>query len=291
MSKILRKYGTALAVISPSVSAALVCFYGCIGWMIYISFTRSKLLPNYEWAGLLQYQRLMSDDRWHTSLLNLLVFGGTLIVCTLSLGALLAIFLDQKVRIEGLLRTAYMYPLSISYVVTGLVWQWLLNPEFGFQKFMRDIGFTRFEFNWLADQDFAIFTVAIAAVWHGSGLVMAILLAGLRGIDPSIWQASRIDGIKPWRMYFHVILPMLAPVVATCVVLQALGALRAYDLVVAITGGGPGYASDLPGKFVVDYAGERANLGLAAAAAVEMLVMLALLVLPYIVFSRRKPKH
>ncbi len=288
MKRTWRRFGPAMLAISPSLLAALVFFYGCIGWMIYISFTRSKLVPNYEWQGAVQYTRLASDERWHTALGNLVVFGGLLVILSLAIGALLAVFLDQKVRFEGVLRTVYLYPLSISYVVTGLVWQWLLNPEFGLQKIVRDLGFTTFEFNWLADPDRAIYAVLLAALWHGSGLVMAILLAGLRGIDGEIWRASRIDGIPAWRMYWHVIVPMLAPVIATCVVLLSLNALRAYDLVVALTGGGPGYASDLPGKYVVDFSSERSNLGLAAAAAVEMLALLALLLLPQAVMGWRK---
>lgn len=288
MNRTLRRFGPALAAIAPSAVAALVFFYGCIGWMVYVSFTRSKLLPNYDWAGTVQYARLAGDERWHTAMGNLLVFGFGLIVVCLALGALLAIFLDQQVRGEGLLRTIYLYPLSISYVVTGLVWQWLFNPQFGLQQIVRDLGWSSFQMDWLADPDRAIYTVLVAAVWHGAGLVMAILLAGLRGIDGEIWKASRIDGVPAWRMYWHVILPMLAPVVATCVVLLSLNALRAYDLVVALTGGGPGYASDLPGKYVVDFSSERANLGLAAAAAVEMLLLLALLLTPQWVAQWRR---
>lgn len=291
MNRLLRRFGPALAAVAPSVIAAAVFFYGCIGWMVYVSFTRSKLLPNYDWAGTVQYERLASDERWHTALGNLLVFGLGLIVVCLALGALLAIFLDQQVRGEGLLRTIYLYPLSISYVVTGLVWQWLFNPQFGLQQIVRDLGWTSFEMDWLADPDRAIYTVLVAAVWHGAGLVMAILLAGLRGIDGEIWKASRIDGVPAWRMYWHVILPMLAPVVATCVVLLSLNALRAFDLVVALTGGGPGYASDLPGKYVVDFSSERANLGLAAAAAVEMLLLLALLLSPQWLLQWRKRRQ
>ena len=280
MSRLFRRYGAAWIALSPSVLAAVVCFYGCIAWMVYISFTRSKLVPRYDWAGLLQYERLMTDERWHVAMGNLLIFGGALIVFTLALGFVLAIFLDQKIRLEGLLRTVYMYPLAMSFVVTGLAWQWILNPDFGIQKIVRDLGFPNFELNWLGSERMAIFAILLAAVWHGSGLVMAILLAGLRNIDSDIWKATRVDGIPTWRVYLHIVLPMLMPVVTTCVVLQALGALRAYDIVVAMTGGGPGFSSDLPGKFVIDYAGERSNLGLAAAAAVEMLLTLLLLLVP-----------
>ena len=290
MSRLFRRYGAAWIALSPSVLAAAVCFYGCIVWMVYISFTRSKLVPRYDWAGWLQYERLMSDERWHVAMGNLLIFGGALIVFTLTLGFLLAIFLDQKIRLEGLLRTVYMYPLAMSFVVTGLAWQWILNPDFGIQKIVRDMGFPNFELNWLGSERMAIFAILLAAVWHGSGLVMAILLAGLRNIDGDIWKATRVDGIPTWRVYLHIVLPMLMPVVTTCVVLQALGALRAYDIVVAMTGGGPGFSSDLPGKFVIDYAGERSNLGLAAAASVEMLLTLLLLLVPSLVLKFRQKR-
>ena len=290
MSRLFRRYGAAWIALSPSVLAAAVCFYGCIVWMVYISFTRSKLVPRYDWAGWLQYERLMSDERWHVAMGNLLIFGGALIVFTLALGFLLAIFLDQKIRLEGLLRTVYMYPLAMSFVVTGLAWQWILNPDFGIQKIVRDMGFPNFELNWLGSERMAIFAILLAAVWHGSGLVMAILLAGLRNIDSDIWKATRVDGIPTWRVYLHIVLPMLMPVVTTCVVLQALGALRAYDIVVAMTGGGPGFSSDLPGKFVIDYAGERSNLGLAAAASVEMLLTLLLLLVPSWVLKFRQKR-
>ncbi len=290
MSRLFRRYGAAWIALSPSVLAATVCFYGCIVWMVYISFTRSKLVPRYDWAGWLQYERLMSDERWHVAMGNLLIFGGALIVFTLALGFVLAIFLDQKIRLEGLLRTVYMYPLAMSFVVTGLAWQWILNPDFGIQKIVRDMGFPNFELNWLGSERMAIFAILLAAVWHGSGLVMAILLAGLRNIDSDIWKATRVDGIPTWRVYLHIVLPMLMPVVTTCVVLQALGALRAYDIVVAMTGGGPGFSSDLPGKFVIDYAGERSNLGLAAAASVEMLLTLLLLLVPSWILKFRQKR-
>lgn len=280
MLRLVRRFGASWLALSPSLLAVAVCFYGCISWMVYVSFTRSKLVPNYEWAGWVQYERLLHDDRWHVSMGNLLLFGGGLIVVTLVLGFLMAVALDQRIRGEGVLRTIYMLPLAVSFIVTGLAWQWLMNPDHGVQKIVRDLGFPGFQFNWLGDERLAIYAILVAAAWHGTGLVMAILLAGLRNIDGDLWKATRVDGIAPWRVYLHVVLPMLTPVVVTCIVLQAVGALRAYDIVVALTSGGPGYASDLPGKFVIDYASERANLGLAAAAAVEMLLMLLLLLVP-----------
>lgn len=290
MKQTFHRYGHALSALAPSVLAAGVCFYGCVAWMVYISFTKSKMAPNYQLVGLQQYNRLFEDPRWHTALSNLAVFGVLLVILCIAVGGLLAVFMDQKIQIEGVFRTIYLYPLAISYIVTGLVWQWILNPQFGFEKIMHDLGFINFKFDWLADPDRAIYTILIASVWHGSGLVMALMLSGLRGIDGDIWKATKIDGIATWRVYWKLVLPMLAPQVATCVMVLALQSLRAYDLVVALTGGGPGNASDLPGKFVVDYASERANLGLAAAAAVEMLIALALLLGPYMALSARKAR-
>lgn len=288
MSRLARRFGSAWLALSPTVIAVLVCFYGCIGWMIYVSFTRSKLVPNYEWAGLLQYQRLATDDRWHVAMSNLLIFGGGLIVLTLAIGFMLAVLMDQRIRGEGILRTVFLYPLALSFIVTGLAWQWLLNPDFGFQRIVRDLGFESFQFHWLGSERMAIFALLLAAVWHGTGLVMAILLAGLRNIDGEIWKAVKIDGIPTWRAYLHIVLPMMMPVVITCVVLQALSALKAYDIVVSLTGGGPGYSSDLPGKYVIDYATERGNMGLAAAAAVEMLLVLLLLLVPQFLLKLRR---
>jgi glucose/mannose transport system permease protein len=286
-----RRYSASLLAVSPSIIAVAACLYGAIVWMAYISFTRSRMAPNYDLVGILQYGRLLSDERWHTALKNLVVFGTLLVVLCIAIGTFLAILMDQHIRLEGVFRTIYLYPLSISYIVTGLVWQWLLNPQFGFQGLVRNLGFADFRFDWLSDPDRAIYTILIASLWHGTGLVMALMLSGLRGIDPDIWRASRIDGIAAWRVYWNVVLPMLAPLVATCVMLLSLLSLRAYDLVIALTGGGPGYSSDLPGKFIVDFASERANLGLAAAAAVEMLIVLGLLLAPYMIFNARQRRE
>lgn len=287
----LRRNSASLIAVSPSIIAVAVCLYGAIAWMIYISFTRSRMAPNYDIVGLLQYNRLMTDARWHTALANLVIFGVLLVVLCIAIGTFLAILMDQHIRFEGVFRTIYLYPLSISYIVTGLVWQWLLNPQFGVQGIVQGWGFTSFKFDWLSDPSMAIYTILIASLWHGTGLVMALMLSGLRGIDTDIWRAARVDGIATWRVYWNVVLPMLAPLLATCVMLLSLQSLRAYDLVVALTGGGPGYSSDLPGKYIVDFASERANLGVAAAAAVEMLIVLGLLLAPYMVFNARQRRE
>lgn len=283
------RYLTAKAVVAPTVLVMAACFYGTILWTIYISFTRSSLVPNYDFAGVAQYVRLFSTARWYTAFGNMFVFGGLFIAGALVLGTLLAVLIDQKVKGEGAFRTIFLYPLSMSFIVTGLAWQWFLNPTMGLQDFVRGLGWESFTFDWIVDRDRAIYTLVLAGVWHSSGLIMAIMLAGLRGIDHEIWRAARVEGIPRWRTYLSIVLPMLRPLVVTCVVLLAIAVVKSYDLVVAMTRGGPGNATDLPAKFVVDLTFERANIGLASAGAVVMLVAVLAALAPYlyIELSRR----
>jgi len=218
------------------------------------------------------------------------VFGVLDILGTLGLGVLLAVLLDRQVRFEGGFRTIFLYPLSISFIVTGLTWQWVLSPTIGVQNFVHGLGWSDFVFDWITRPDRAIYTLMFAGVWHQSGLIMAIMLAGLRGVDREIWRATRVEAIPPWRVYLSIVLPMLRPLLVTCVVLIAIAVVKSYDLVVAMTGGGPGYASDLPGKFVVDFEFERANIGQASAAAAVMLGSVLTVLAPYLYLelSRRE---
>ena len=276
-----RSVAARLALV-PTILVMLFCFYGSVAWTVYISMTRSFLLPVYRFAGTAQYDRLFATPRWQVAYTNMFLFGALDIIGTLSLGVLLAVLLDRAVRLEGVLRTIMLYPLSISFIVTGLTWQWVLSPTIGVQQLGRDLGWTDFVFDWITQPDRAIYTLVFAGIWHQSGLIMAIMLAGLRGVDREIWRAARIEGIPAWRAYISIILPMLRPLLVTCIVLIAIAVVKSYDLVVALTGGGPGNASDLPGKFVVDLTFERANLGLASAAAMVMLVSVFAALAPYL---------
>jgi glucose/mannose transport system permease protein len=277
------------AALAPTVLVMLVCFYGCMLWTIYVSFTRSGILPNYNWAGFAQYARLFSTPRWIVAYSNMFAFGVLLILGALALGTFLAVLIDRGVRFEGAYRTVILYPLSMSFIVTGLAWQWVLSPTLGVQHLVRDLGWSDFTFDWIAQPDRAIYTLVFAGIWHQSGLIMAIMLAGLRGIDREIWRAARVEGIPVWRTYVSIVLPMLRPLLVTCLVLLATAVVKSYDLVVAMTGGGPGFASDLPAKFVVDATFERANIGLASAGAVVMLgsVLVALAPYLYVEMARR----
>jgi glucose/mannose transport system permease protein len=170
----------------------------------------------------------------------------------------------------------------MSFIVTGLAWRWMLDPTLGIEKLLHDIGLADAKFDWLVRQDRVIYCLVIAAVWHAAGLVMAIMLAGLRGVDPEIWKAARVDGLPPWRVYLQVILPMLGGSFATATVLLATSVVRLYDLSVAMTNGGPGIASEVPAKFVMDHLFERGNIGLATAAATSMLATIVAVAGPFL---------
>ncbi|NDV01326.1 carbohydrate ABC transporter permease [Pseudoroseicyclus tamaricis] len=269
----------ARLVLVPTILLCLIGYYGSIAWTTGLSFTSSSILPRSEFVGLEQYARLWSEPRWHVAFRNMFVFGGLYIAFCLAFGILLAIAMDQGVRGRTLLQTVFLYPIALSFIVTGLAWQWFLNPTTGLQEFVQGLGFENFRFDWLSRPDRAVYTLVVAGVWHSAGLVMAIVFAGLGSVDGEIWRASRVDGVPKWRMYLRVVLPMLSPVLLVCVVLLAMDVVKSYELVVAMTGGGPGYSTDLPAKFVVDHYFSRANIGLASAAATVMLITILVILL------------
>ncbi|MBN9311382.1 sugar ABC transporter permease [Devosia sp.] len=269
-------------VVSPLFAASLVFVYGFIAWTIYISFTKSGVLPDYTLVGLSQYLRLWSTPRWYVALQNLLVFSSLFIGGCMIVGMLLAILLDQRIRAEGVIRTIYLYPMALSFIVTGTAWKWILNPTLGIETFVRGLGYPDFSFDWLVDPHFAIYTVVIAGVWQSSGYVMALFLAGLRSVDDEIVRAAAIDGAGPVRTYATIILPIVRPVFLSAIIVLAHISIKSYDLVVALTGGGPGYATDLPATFMYAYAFQRSELGLAAASAVMMLMTVMAIIVPYL---------
>jgi glucose/mannose transport system permease protein len=279
----------ALALL-PTALVVLVVYIGCMLWTVRLSFTSSTLLPKLDWVGLAQYSRLFVNDRFVTSAENIAIFGVLFISGCLILGFLLAVFIDQNVRAEGIFRTVFLYPYAMSFVVTGVAWQWFLNPGLGLQKVVRDLGFESFTFDWLVNQDMAIYTIVIAGLWHGSGLTMAILLAGLRGVDEDLWKAARVDGVPTWRVYTSIVLPLLRPMIVTSTVLLATGVVKLYDLVVAMTMGGPGIATEVPAKFVMDHLFERNNIALGTAAATIMLITVVSVLAPWVYARYIRPQ-
>lgn len=271
----------------PMALTVLVAYLGATLWSLRVSMSSARTFPSDDFVGLAQYERLFANERWQLALHNLALYGVLFIVATVVIGFLLAVFIDQKVKGEGALRTIFLYPYAMSFVATGLVWQWVLNPGSGLQQAVRQLGWPDFSFDWIIDQDKVIYTVVIASVWQASGLVMALMLAGLRGIDDELWKAARIDGIPTWRVYGSIVLPMMGPTLATVFVLLFTGVVKVFDAVVAMTQGGPGTASDVPAKFIMDHLFGRANLALASAGAIVLLLTVLALVAP-ILYARSR---
>jgi glucose/mannose transport system permease protein len=286
-----RRQAPAAIALLPAAIIVILIYLGTMLWTVRLSFSSSKMLPVFDFVGIQQYQRLFATERFVLSTWHIALFGALFIVGCLVLGFLLAVFIDQNVRFEDAFRTIFLYPFSMSFIVTGLAWQWFLNPGLGLQKAIRDLGFANFTFDWLVQQDYVIYTLVIAAIWQASGLVMAILLAGLRGIDAELWKATRIEGIPTWRVYVSIVLPMLTPMLVTASVLLAVAVAKLYDLVVAMTKGGPGLASEVPAKFVMDNFFERANVGLGSAAATVLLVTVTALIAPWVYAEHLRPRR
>ena len=269
-------------VISPSFALLVWFVYGFILWTLYISFTKSKILPNYNFWGVGQYFRLWSMDRWHVSVTNLFIYTSLFLILCILIGIILAILLDQKIRAEGFLRTIYLYPMALSFIVTGTAWKWILNPTLGIEKFFIDIGFENFTFDWLTTPGMSIYTIVIAGVWQSSGFIMAIFLAGLRSVDDEIIKAAKIDGAGVVSIYTKIILPMMRPVFMSAVVILVHLAIKSYDLVIALTAGGPGTSSDMPAVFMTQYAFHRSEIGLASSSAIMMFLTVTAIVIPYL---------
>ncbi|MSU90185.1 ABC transporter permease subunit [Rhodobacteraceae bacterium 2CG4] len=288
-TQLFRNLSAKIAAI-PMILTAVVVFVGCSVWTVVYSFTDSKLLPRTNFVGLDQYERLWGTRRWLISIENLAIYGVLSLVFSLLIGFLLAALLDQKIRFEDTFRTIFLYPFALSFIVTGLVWQWILNPDFGVQNIVRGLGWDSFTFDPLYDSSIVIYGVLIAGLWQGTGLVMCLMLAGLRGIDEDIWKATRVEGIPMWKTYLFVVIPMMRPVFITTLVIIATGIVKLYDLIVAQTGGGPGIASEVPAKYVYDLMFQAQNLGQGFAASTMMLVTVVIIVIPwaYLEFGGRK---
>jgi len=275
-------------VISPSFAVILWFVYGFVLWTFYISLTKSKMLPRYEFWGIDQYFRLWSNPRWYIAVENLLIFTVLFVGICILIGILLSILLDQKIRAEGFLRTIYLYPMALSFIVTGTAWKWMLNPTMGIEKLFTDWGFTDFTFDWLVNREMSIYTIVIAAVWQSSGFVMALFLAGLRSIDDEIVKAAKIDGASLYSVYFTIILPMMRPVFMSSIVILLHISIKSYDLVIALTAGGPGISSDMPAVFMTQMAFHRSEIGLASASAVMMFLTVLAVVVPYLYSELRR---
>jgi glucose/mannose transport system permease protein len=278
-------------VLTPSLIATLVYVFVFCGWTIWISLSNSTLLPDYSISGFHHYLELWSNRRWNIAYTNLFLFSVLYVVGTMTIGLLLAILIDQRIRAEALWRTIYLYPLAISFVVTGTVWRWFLSPSTGIQSMIHQLGWTNFKFDWLVQREMAIYTVVITGIWQASGFVMALFLAGLRSVDPDLVKAAQIDGANMPRIYRRIILPAIGPIFIAVLVVLLQFAIKTFDLVIALTGGGPGIATTVPAIYVYDLMFQRGQMAEGAAAAIMILVALSLVLVPYTIWTNWRQRR
>lgn len=273
-------------VMAPTVLAALIFTYGFVFWTFYLSFTESRMFPSYELEGLVSYAKMWANIRWQIAYTNFFIFGFFYVVITMFIGLALAIFMDQRIRGEAFFRSILLYPMAISFVVTGVVWRWLLNPGTGVEKLVQDLGWLSFKFDWIVQKEMAIYAVVFAGVWQASGFVMVLFLAGLRSVDADLIKAAQIDGAPMWMIYHRIIIPSIQPIVIAVLIILVQTALKTFELVQALTSGGPGIATTVPAIFVFDVMYARGQLGQGAAGAMMMLVMLLIFLVPYFIYLR-----
>lgn len=290
-----RERFVVFGLLAISVTAVAIFVYGFIGWTMYISFSNwTRLIPSYTFVGLQNFVRVFSYPRFQIGLKNLGVFTSVFISGCLVIGFLLAILLDRKIRAEALFRTIYLYPLALSFIVTGVVWRWLLNPgspyvgSTGINLLLEKVGLWFLKSGWYTDPRIGIIAVAIAAVWQMSGYVMAMYLAGLRGIPEELWEAARVDGASELQIYRYVIRPLLRPITLGAIVILGHVSLKIYDLIVAMTGPGLGFSCDVPAYFMWDSAFRANRFSEGAAIAVVLLGMVSLIIVPYLIWSTRR---
>ena len=276
------RLSTLMSIIgtTPMIATAVGVFVICIIYSFVLSFTNSRIFPAFgaeNFVGGAQYERLWSTSRWLVSVNNIWFFGLLSIGANMIAGYLLAVFMDQRIKAEDWFRSIFLYPFAMSLIITGLVWRWILDPNYGIQATMRGFGFTEFAFAPLVNSSTAIYGLVVAGIWNGVGVTMAIMLAGLRGVDGEIWKAAKIDGIPTWRTYLFIVLPMMKGALLTAFILQCVGVVRVYDLIVAMTQGGPGIATQMPAIYVIQHITDRSNVGQGMAAATMMLLPVILL--------------
>ena len=276
---------TPQLVLVPSVAASFVYVVVFALWTVWISVSDSTLLPQYGFAGFKQYALLWSNHRWSVATANLFLFGALYVAGATVVGLSLAILIDQRIRAEAVWRSIFLYPLAISFVVTGTVWRWIFNPTTGVEHLMRDLGWMGFSFDWIVQRNLAIYTVVITGIWQASGFAMALFLAGLRAVDPDLVRAARIDGARMSRIYRRIILPSIRPIFIAVLVILLQFAIKTFDLVLALTSGGPGISTTMPAVYVYDLMFQRGQLGEGAAAAIMMLCALLLVLVPYGVWT------
>jgi len=286
-----RERRISMLLLAPSFLLVLLFVYGFISWSGYISMSAWRgLVPDYTFVGLKQYASLLQQPRFIRDLINTGLFTALFLVGNLFFGLLLAVLLDRKLRGETFFRNLFLFPMSISFVVTGTIWVWVFNPSSGLNVFFGALGFDTSNWLWIVDKRMALFCVVMAAVWQMTGFTMAQYLAGLRGVSDDIREAARIDGASETRIFTHILLPQLLPVTVGAIVILGHISLKIFDLIFVMTGGGPAQRTDVPGIFMFETTFRGDFFARGAAIGIFMLLMVAVLIVPYLVYSHRMDK-
>jgi glucose/mannose transport system permease protein len=314
----------SLLLIAPSILAVAVFVYGLIGWTGFVSTTKwNSLQPDYTSVGFNNFTAIFANARFQLDLRNTVVFTIFFVLASLLIGLALASMLDRKIRGEGFFRSVFLFPMAISFIVTGVVWKWILSPgrpgepaginallgldpatnqwvtsanvvyltpDTAAGRVLHDIGL-----GFITDPKFgipiALLSIVIAAVWQMSGFVMALYLAGLRAIPEELREAARVDGASEWGVFRRVVLPLLTPVTVTAVIILGHISLKIYDLTVAMSPSGTGFSTDFPATYMWQLSFSNNQFARGAAVAIVMLVLVATLIVPYLIWNRRQEQQ
>jgi glucose/mannose transport system permease protein len=280
-----------IILIAPSIIAVLIFIYGFIAWSMRVSLSKWKgLTPDYTWNGLQNYLDLFRDPRFMVDVKNTLIFTGVFVGGSLILGFILAVLLDQGLRGEAFFRSLFLFPLAISYIVTGVVWRWLMNPAMGSRMSGLNLLFTYLGLDswvnaWHTTPKWGMAAIALAAIWQMSGYTMALYLAGMRAVPHELKEAARIDGATEWQIYRHVIIPLLAPVTLSALIILGHMSLKVFDLIIAIAG--KQLQLDVPAIYMWQATFDGLFYARGAAIGMILLVSVAILIIPYLRYTLR----
>ncbi len=291
MMKMLRDKDRYLSVIliSPSILAVLIFIYGFIAWSMRVSLSKWKgLTADYTWNGLNNYINLFSDPRFHVDIRNTLIFTGVFVIGSILLGFFLAVFLDQGLKGEGFFRSLFIFPMAISYIVTGVIWRWLMNPALGSRTSGFNLLFSYLHLDflknaWHTTPNWGIAAIALAAIWQMSGYTMALYLAGLRAIPGELREAAQIDGATELQIYRYIMVPLLSPVTLSALIILGHMSLKVFDLIVAIAG--KQLPLDVPAIYMWQTTFDGLFYGRGAAIGILLLLSVAVLIIPYIRYT------
>jgi glucose/mannose transport system permease protein len=289
-----RDRALSFLLIAPSVLAIALFVYGFIAWTAYVSLTDWNDIvafrgpfPLVDFVGLTQYARLLQNPRFLIDLQNTLVFTVLFVVACNIIGLVLAVLLDRNLPGENIFRALFLFPMAISFIVTGVVWRWLENPSSGINLLFDTVGLGFLKNGWYTDPDIGIKAVVLAASWQMSGYVMALYLAGLRGIPLDLREAARVDGANELQLFRRIILPLLRPITLSAVIILGHISLKIFDLTSSMTGPGPAFADDVPALFMFTTTFQGNHFAQGAAISILMLIGISVLVVPYLIYSQR----